>query len=271
MSTPTLPSTLHVEPWVDPVVDALGHDPRSSYVERFWLGVIGPTAVWLLRHLADRLDEAPEGVELDVVDTARSLGLAGRAGASSFAHTLERCATFGHVRIDSDHEVAARRRLAPLSRRQLERLPDRLKDEHQAWLSRSLAHPDAEVLRRRARSLALSLLELGEDYDATERQLHRWKFHPAIAHQAVKWAWAERISRDDGSTGSSEPAGGPRPSEVTDTTTDPAHPARSIPSGPTPSARPTDLPRARIPRVDEAAAIACDPDDGLDLPARPAS
>jgi hypothetical protein len=41
---PTLPaSTLAVRPWPDPVIDQVGHDPRSPYVEQFWLGVLGPT------------------------------------------------------------------------------------------------------------------------------------------------------------------------------------------------------------------------------------
>ena len=30
--------SLHVVPWPDDVIDALGHDPRSNYVEMFWLG-----------------------------------------------------------------------------------------------------------------------------------------------------------------------------------------------------------------------------------------
>ena len=33
-----------------------------------------------------------------------------------------------------------------------------------------------------------SLVELGEDAEATERQLHRWRFHPALAHEATRWA-----------------------------------------------------------------------------------
>ncbi|MGH9299637.1 MAG: hypothetical protein ACRDZT_06945 [Acidimicrobiales bacterium] len=33
---------LRVEAWPDPVVDEIGHDPRSSYVEIFWLPVLGP-------------------------------------------------------------------------------------------------------------------------------------------------------------------------------------------------------------------------------------
>jgi hypothetical protein len=47
-----------------------------------------------------------------------------------------------------------------------------------------------EHLRNRARHLALSLLELGEDGEATERQLHRWRIHPAMAHDATAWAIA---------------------------------------------------------------------------------
>jgi hypothetical protein len=36
---------LRVEPWPDPVIDEVGHDPRSSYVETFWLPVLGPTTI----------------------------------------------------------------------------------------------------------------------------------------------------------------------------------------------------------------------------------
>ena len=35
---------IRVLPWPDPVIDSLGFDPRTAYVERFWLGVLGPTS-----------------------------------------------------------------------------------------------------------------------------------------------------------------------------------------------------------------------------------
>ena len=35
-------ASLAVRPWPDPVIDALGHDPRSAYVEQYWLGILGP-------------------------------------------------------------------------------------------------------------------------------------------------------------------------------------------------------------------------------------
>ena len=39
--------TLAIRPWADEVIDRVGFDPRSPYVERFWLGVIGPSTTWL--------------------------------------------------------------------------------------------------------------------------------------------------------------------------------------------------------------------------------
>ena len=129
MTDRRLPPTLHVEPWVDPVVDALGHDPRSGYVERFWLGVLGPSAVWLLRHLADRLDREPDGLDLDVVATGRAIGLGSRS-MTSLSHTVGRLATFGQARFEGADTLAVRRRLPPLSRRQVEHLPEPLRAEH---------------------------------------------------------------------------------------------------------------------------------------------
>ena len=35
--------TLHVLRWHDSLIDRLGHDSRSRYVERFWLGILGPS------------------------------------------------------------------------------------------------------------------------------------------------------------------------------------------------------------------------------------
>lgn len=50
MARPTLPfplpaDHLRISRWDDPVVDAIGHDPRSTYVERFWLALLGPSTM----------------------------------------------------------------------------------------------------------------------------------------------------------------------------------------------------------------------------------
>jgi len=99
MSSPALPlpfDSLIVYPWTDPVVDAVGHDPRSPYVEHFWLGILGPSTTWLLRRLAAAFDVNPDGFELDLPETAGALGLSATSGRHSpFARTLQRCVQSG--------------------------------------------------------------------------------------------------------------------------------------------------------------------------------
>ena len=180
---------LDIEPWADPVIDQLGVDPRGAYTERFWLPVLGPSTVLFLRQLADRLDDEPDGFTLDLTDAARSLGVGMRGGRNApIMKTVERTCRFGAAQMHGRTTLAVRRRLAPLNRSQVERLPERLQAEHGHWLTRPTAANQGEHLRERARRLALSLLELGETPEACERQLHAWRFHPAIAFDAVRWA-----------------------------------------------------------------------------------
>ena len=184
-------TTLSVDIWTDPVVDRLGHDPRSSYVERFWLPILGPSSVWLLRRIADGLDRSPEGFDLDLLETAHALGVGMRGGRNApLLRTFERCCRFGAARMHGRSSISVRRRLAPLTRAQSERPPDSLRVEHDQWLLRPKDPASFEQIQTRARSLALSLVQLGEDATSVERQLHRWRFHPAVAHDALRWALA---------------------------------------------------------------------------------
>jgi hypothetical protein len=190
---PPVPAAITVEPWVDPVIDRVGHDPRSAYVETFWLGVLGPSTTWLVRRLVAGLEAAPAGYELDPLRTARALGIGHREGvASPFARTLARASRFGITRTDGDH-LAVRRRLPPLSRRLLERLPQDIQDEHSHWADTEI-RPTAADARERTRHLALNLLRLGEDLESAEAALHRRHVHPALASDAVRWA-AEQLPR----------------------------------------------------------------------------
>jgi hypothetical protein len=190
---PALPTTLTVQPWPDAVIDAVGHDVRSPYVERFWLGVLGPSSTWLLRRLVAGFDRSPDGYELDLALTAYELGLGARSGRHSpFFRSIERCCRFGAAAHVDDHTLRVRRKLPPLTRLQLARLPSPLQEAHQAWTEPPSPGLPVDELRERARGLALSMLELGEDTETTERQLHTWRLHPAIAHEAVAWAVQRR-------------------------------------------------------------------------------
>ena len=196
---PLVAETLTVRPWPDPVIDKLGHDPRSAYVERFWLGVLGPSTTWLLRRVAAGLEAEPAGFELPLAETARALGLGGEGRNSPFVRALARCCQFEVAQPAGDGVLNVRRRLPPLNRRQLVRLPEALQAEHQRWVEAEARVSDVERMRNRSRRLALSLVELGEDLEATERQLHRWRFHPSIARESSLWAWEQhRQAREEG-------------------------------------------------------------------------
>jgi len=182
--------TLKIHPWPDPVIDVVGHDPRSFYVEEFWLSILGPSTTWLLRRMATGLETSPSGFTMPLPETARALGLGMKGGRHSpFMRALGRVCQFDLGQLHDESTLAVRRKLPPLNRRQVEHLPDMLRDAHKRWQDEQLRIPAVEGLRRRCRRLALSLVELGEDLEGTERQLHRWKFHPALAHESAAWAW----------------------------------------------------------------------------------
>ncbi len=189
-ATPHLP----IRPRPDDVIDALGYDPRSVYVETYWLSVLGPSTLWLLRRLVAGLELQPDGFELPMAETARALGLGDKGGRSSpFVRSLVRLCQFD-VAVPIDRTaLAVRRKLPPLNRRQVLRLPLSLQDAHQRWQEEQLRTPPDEHLRRRARQLALSLVDIGEDAESAERQLLRWRFPATVARQAAAWA-SERVS-----------------------------------------------------------------------------
>ena len=52
LELPLSEPTLVVVPWHDDVIDRVGYNPRSTYVEFFWLNVLGPTTTWLVRRIS---------------------------------------------------------------------------------------------------------------------------------------------------------------------------------------------------------------------------
>ncbi len=131
-----LPAHATIVPWIDPIVDAKGHDPRSAYVERYWLGVIGPTATWIMRRFADHFDHEPNGFVIDLHHTASSMGLSFAKGSNSpFGRALHRCVMFGLARPIADG-LSVRRRFPSVAERHLQRLPDEIKSAHHDWARR---------------------------------------------------------------------------------------------------------------------------------------
>ncbi|HUR78296.1 MAG TPA: hypothetical protein VMZ22_10140 [Acidimicrobiales bacterium] len=197
VTAPAIPATgaLRVTPWPDPVIDQLGFDPRSTYVEAYWLSTLGPSTTWLLRRLAHGLDSSPEGFELDLPECAREIGLGDKGGRHSpFARSLARLVQFEIARWQpSDGTLEVRRRVPPLNRRQVMHLPETLRVRHDEWQTRQLESPAPELIRKRCRSLAYVLLDTGVEREEAERQLLQWGFHPALSYESATWA-TERLS-----------------------------------------------------------------------------
>ncbi len=146
---PTFPEqVLGVVGWPDPVLDQLGHDPRSGYVERFWLPILGPSCLLLIRRLAAELERHPDGFEIESARWARELGIGMKGGQHGpFWRAVERACRFGAARRNGPR-LALRRRLPPLSTRQVQRLPASLRLEHAEWVDARLDRPTRPTVTR---------------------------------------------------------------------------------------------------------------------------
>ena len=177
--------TLEIVPWLDPVVDAHGFDPRSAYVEQFWLGILGPSTTWLLRRLAAAFDERPDGYVLDLAQCAKDLGLGFDGGHHSpFSRSLGRLCSFDLARQSGISGLAVRCKVPPISRRQIEALTPQAQGAHRTWTER---HTPTDVGLEQVRQLAWSFVAMGADLDTTEQQLLRWT-DPLVARTAAVWA-----------------------------------------------------------------------------------
>lgn len=133
-----VPPSIEVRAWWDPDLAIKGHELRGAYVERYWLGVLGPSVVFLLRRMARGLDEHPAGFRIDLADTARAIGLGGGVNRQSpIVRTIDRACMFGAMRRLAPDQLEVRTHLPRLTKRQLERLPQAVRRSHDAWL----AHP----------------------------------------------------------------------------------------------------------------------------------
>ncbi len=199
-SVPTedTPTTIVLSRWIDPLLDKLGHDPRSRYVERFWLPVLGPSTVVFLRYCADQLDDAgtTAAVEIELEAVARHLGLGHKGGRNSaLTRTILRSCRFGAARAGRGNNLELRRGIPPLNRTQVNHLPKSLQTEHRFFVENHPRHDEAVV--NRVRRLALGLVECGDTITVAEGQLASWKVPPSVAAEAVRWAWSHHVQRGE--------------------------------------------------------------------------
>lgn len=137
------PTHLTVLPWRDPAVERSGVDPRDPYVERYWLAVLGPSTVLLLRRFARGLEERPDGFRVPLVDTSVVLGLGrGTGSRSPIMRTIDRAEKFGMLRRTGPGAVEVRTRMPLLSPRQIRHLPPVMRQLHVDWVRSRERTPD---------------------------------------------------------------------------------------------------------------------------------
>jgi len=127
-----------IVPWPDALAEAHGHPAHGEYVEHFWLGILGPTATWLLRRCAGLVSDRPEGSVVDLNVLAHSLGLAYHHGRHNpFSRGFDRCIMFGLMRhmTVAPPVFAVRTSVPPLSLRHLARLPESLQTAHADYVA----------------------------------------------------------------------------------------------------------------------------------------
>ncbi len=188
-------STLAVEPWADELVEQLGFDPRSAYVETFWLGVLGPSTVWLIRRLVAELDNNPLGYQIDLDETAATLGLRNNGGKHSpFMRALGRTCQFGIARTTGPASLAIRRKLPPVTQGQLRKLPESTQRQHLAYTERQRTQtPNNQQHFSRAVTIASGLITHGDDLETARTQLQNWNFDHDTADQAATTAWEQHL------------------------------------------------------------------------------
>ncbi|MBS1838021.1 MAG: hypothetical protein JST64_10030 [Actinobacteria bacterium] len=158
---PSAPTSFTVTPWWDPGLATRGVDPRDPYVERFWLSVLGPSTVLLLRRFARGFDEQPTGFRVGTADTALALGLGRGIGRSSpIMRTVDRAATFGMLRRRGEDHLEVRTHMPLLAARHVDQLAPVLRRLHADWVCSRERSPDpgrmADTTRPRRAAAATS-------------------------------------------------------------------------------------------------------------------
>ena len=114
---------IHAVPHPNPKVRRVGFALDDPYVEQVWAGVIGPSALLVLRRLPVLWRER-EPALVDLREFGQSLGRGPSLARSGRTwRTIERLVGFGMAHWLPGDELGVRIQVAPLSARQLARVP----------------------------------------------------------------------------------------------------------------------------------------------------
>jgi hypothetical protein len=186
---PASTSRLAVLPWNDELFNTYGYGARSTYTERFWLPIAGPTAITLARHCAARFAQQPQGFALQPTTLSACVGLA--KSVANLRKTINRMVSFGLAGCIDGDVLAMRTAFPPLTQRMLHCLPNELQRAHtKEQANESIANPQLAQDRTMV-GVALSALDtkstLGRSPMQLDRALASLACRNELRVQLVKW------------------------------------------------------------------------------------
>lgn len=135
MTRVRLDDTLTFRAWPDALVEANGHHARSPYVEAFWLPILGPSSLALLRRCGLELAVATEWA-VAAEELGQLIGVHHNAGANSkLVRVVTRLTQFGAMR-GGPSQFDVRTHLDTLTSGKIARLPLSAQAVHQQAVGR---------------------------------------------------------------------------------------------------------------------------------------
>ncbi len=194
-------SALELRTWTDPPGGGIGVDPRSPYVDHFWVPAIGPVAVCMAQLLIRTVNRESAGLVVALTDLATRLGVGvGETGLAALGEALHALEAAAVVQLAEDGSVLVRSELPYLGPTELAHLPQTLRATHQASFALLTETPPGAVTTALAPSapvlsLRATVDEILTNSDLKPRQLaYRWQHVVRLAEEARDeslTAWAD--------------------------------------------------------------------------------
>ncbi|MFN8016246.1 MAG: hypothetical protein U0R17_06550 [Acidimicrobiia bacterium] len=160
----------------------------DSYIEQFWLPLLGPTATLLINNLTLKSLSNSQTFYISKAELSLSLGTGYRSGDSSpIQKQLIRLSRNKLIYQINSNEYLIPKIVPQLGITQISKLSNTLRTQHDAWITRLEISP-ISTFRRKIKQLVLKLQSLDYDNQKVKNILNSTGLHPSIIAEALELA-----------------------------------------------------------------------------------